>query len=119
MLRSLGFKLLRIGSTQGVRSATGQRSAVLEDEISKFSELSSRWWDAEGPMGGLHQTNPTRIKFIRSFVSSYFGLNMESTRPLCGLRVLDVGCGAGIASEVRIYFWIGNNVPPPPLQQAD
>ena len=37
---------------------------VDHQEIGKFSELASRWWDPEGEFKPLHQINPLRLDFI-------------------------------------------------------
>jgi 2-polyprenyl-3-methyl-5-hydroxy-6-metoxy-1,4-benzoquinol methylase len=42
----------------------------------------------------LHQVNPVRVKFMRNLFGS------SSIIPFHGYRILDVGCGAGILSEV-------------------
>jgi 2-polyprenyl-6-hydroxyphenyl methylase / 3-demethylubiquinone-9 3-methyltransferase len=55
-------------------------------EVEKFARLASRWWDPHGPMKPLHRMNPARIGWIE-------GLLRGPT------RILDVGCGAGLASE--------------------
>lgn len=57
------------------------------DEINKFDALADDWWDPNGPMKPLHQINPIRSAFIHEHA------------PLNNMRVLDVGCGAGLLSE--------------------
>ncbi len=57
------------------------------DEIRKFEELASRWWDKQGEFKPLHEINPLRLNFI------------NTATPLAGKRVLDVGCGGGILCE--------------------
>ncbi|HEY4174419.1 MAG TPA: bifunctional 2-polyprenyl-6-hydroxyphenol methylase/3-demethylubiquinol 3-O-methyltransferase UbiG, partial [Rhodopila sp.] len=52
----------------------------------KFDRLASRWWDPRGPMKPLHQMNPARIAWIETHLPS-------------PTRILDVGCGAGLAAE--------------------
>jgi 2-polyprenyl-6-hydroxyphenyl methylase / 3-demethylubiquinone-9 3-methyltransferase len=59
---------------------------VSADEIRKFDQLAARWWDPNGPMKPLHRMNPTRVEWIE-------GLLHGPT------RILDVGCGAGLAAE--------------------
>ncbi|OFC32722.1 MULTISPECIES: bifunctional 2-polyprenyl-6-hydroxyphenol methylase/3-demethylubiquinol 3-O-methyltransferase UbiG [Acidithiobacillus] len=58
-------------------------------EIEKFGAMAQDWWDDKGPLRTLHQINPVRLEFIRRGC----GGRLE------GLRVVDVGCGAGILSE--------------------
>ncbi len=57
------------------------------DEIAKFEELASRWWDRNSEFKPLHDINPLRVGYI------------DRIAPLAGKRVLDVGCGGGILSE--------------------
>ncbi len=57
-------------------------------EVAKFDALAQDWWKPTGPMAPLHAMNPARMGWIA-----------ERLGPLEGLRILDVGCGAGLASE--------------------
>jgi 2-polyprenyl-6-hydroxyphenyl methylase / 3-demethylubiquinone-9 3-methyltransferase len=59
---------------------------VSATEVGKFDRLASRWWDPNGPMKPLHRMNPARIGWIEGFVQG-------------PTRILDVGCGAGLAAE--------------------
>ena len=68
-------------------------------EIARFSELAERWWDPAGPMRPLHRLNPPRLLYLRRRLEAEFGLDERSLRPFAGLRLLDVGCGAGLLSE--------------------
>ncbi|WP_271169175.1 bifunctional 2-polyprenyl-6-hydroxyphenol methylase/3-demethylubiquinol 3-O-methyltransferase UbiG [Hansschlegelia plantiphila] len=69
------------------------------EEVARFDALASRWWDLDGPMKPLHRFNPARVAIFRDAISARFSLDARSMRPLEGLRVLDVGCGAGVLSE--------------------
>jgi 2-polyprenyl-6-hydroxyphenyl methylase/3-demethylubiquinone-9 3-methyltransferase len=57
------------------------------EEVRKFNELASRWWDPVGEFKPLHQMNPLRLQYI------------DERAPLSGKRCLDVGCGGGILTE--------------------
>jgi 2-polyprenyl-6-hydroxyphenyl methylase/3-demethylubiquinone-9 3-methyltransferase len=75
------------------------RSTVDDREVARFSALAAEWWDPRGRMGMLHKLNPTRLAFIRDAACRHF--DRDAKRPGCldGLRVLDIGCGAGILCE--------------------
>tara|TARA_B100001094_G_scaffold121336_1_gene117027 strand:- start:244 stop:963 length:720 start_codon:yes stop_codon:yes gene_type:complete len=58
-----------------------------KEEINKFNDLASRWWDEDGDFKPLHEINPLRLDYICRQV------------PLNGLKIADIGCGGGILSE--------------------
>ena len=62
------------------------------NEIKKFEDLASRWWDPESEFRPLHAINPLRTDYI----------NLHS--PVKGLKVLDVGCGGGLITEALAKF---------------
>ncbi len=64
-------------------------------EIARFNRLAATWWDARGPMRPLHVINQLRLQYLQQLLASHFG----ATRAPAGLRVLDVGCGAGLLAE--------------------
>ncbi len=74
-------------------------STVDTAEIAKFSKLSEEWWDPKGKMAPLHKINPLRLAFIRDAVCRKFDRNVRSLNCLSGLRILDIGCGAGLLCE--------------------
>jgi len=59
-------------------------------EVARFDALAGAWWDPEGPMRPLHRMNPLRVGWIHARVRARFG---------GPVRLLDVGCGAGLAAE--------------------
>ena len=56
-------------------------------EIAKFEELASRWWDPDSEFKPLHEINPLRLEYI------------ERRSSLKGKAVVDIGCGGGILAE--------------------
>ena len=66
------------------------RSSVRADEIERFGALAATWWDTAGPMAPLHAMNPLRVGWIDRRIRAEFGGPQ---------RVLDLGCGVGLASE--------------------
>jgi 2-polyprenyl-6-hydroxyphenyl methylase/3-demethylubiquinone-9 3-methyltransferase len=63
-------------------------------EAAKFDALARRWWDPRGPMAPLHAMNPARVGWIRHLAEAQPGFPGWPA-----MRVLDVGCGAGLAAE--------------------
>jgi 2-polyprenyl-6-hydroxyphenyl methylase / 3-demethylubiquinone-9 3-methyltransferase len=84
---------------QNSRAGTTSGSTVDPAEIAKFSKLSQEWWDPKGKMAPLHKINPLRLGYIRDAACRKFDRNVRSLNCLSGLRVLDIGCGAGLLCE--------------------
>ena len=74
-------------------------STVDPAEIAKFSKLSEQWWDPKGKMAPLHKINPLRLTYIRDAACRKFDRNVKSLSCLSGLRIIDIGCGAGLLCE--------------------
>ena len=74
-------------------------STVDPAEIAKFSKLSQEWWDPNGKMAPLHKINPLRLQFIRDAACRKFERSARSLNCLSDLRLLDIGCGAGLLCE--------------------
>jgi 2-polyprenyl-6-hydroxyphenyl methylase/3-demethylubiquinone-9 3-methyltransferase len=74
-------------------------STVDPAEVARFSKLSEEWWDPKGKMAPLHRINPLRLGFIRDAACRKFDRNARRLGCLGGLRVLDIGCGAGLLCE--------------------
>jgi 2-polyprenyl-6-hydroxyphenyl methylase / 3-demethylubiquinone-9 3-methyltransferase len=74
-------------------------STVDPAEIAKFSKLSEDWWNPNGKMAPLHKINPLRLGYIRDAACRKFERNAKSLSCLSDLRILDIGCGAGLLCE--------------------
>jgi 2-polyprenyl-6-hydroxyphenyl methylase/3-demethylubiquinone-9 3-methyltransferase len=68
-------------------------------EVAKFSRLAEEWWNPTGKMAVLHKFNPVRLAYIRDAACRKFDRSAKSLTCLQGLRVLDIGCGAGLLCE--------------------
>lgn len=69
------------------------------DEIAKFSAMADDWWNPDGKFKPLHKFNPVRLAYIRDWALRHFGRDQTMTRPLAGLKLLDIGCGGGLLTE--------------------
>ncbi|MFA6264495.1 MAG: bifunctional 2-polyprenyl-6-hydroxyphenol methylase/3-demethylubiquinol 3-O-methyltransferase UbiG [Pseudolabrys sp.] len=79
---------------------TNSRAASIDSaEVERFGRMAATWWDPRGPMAPLHKLNPVRIGYIRDQAVAHFGRDPKTLDCLEGLRILDIGCGAGILSE--------------------
>jgi 2-polyprenyl-6-hydroxyphenyl methylase/3-demethylubiquinone-9 3-methyltransferase len=81
------------------RGPHDHRSTVDDAEIAHFDALAQSWWDPHGDMRALHMINPVRLRFIRETACRHFVRESGKLDCLRGLRILDIGCGAGILSE--------------------
>ena len=80
---------------------------VDEGNLKLVGSLSSEWWDPNGPQMYLHHMNPMRVGFIRDGLISTGAIKKENkNKPdvLKGIKILDVGCGAGVLSEALAKY---------------
>lgn len=69
------------------------RGSASEAEIRRFDALAADWWNPDGPMRPLHRMNPARIAWIAHRIEA------RLPSPAARIRILDVGCGGGLAAE--------------------
>jgi 2-polyprenyl-6-hydroxyphenyl methylase / 3-demethylubiquinone-9 3-methyltransferase len=75
------------------------QSTADDAEVAKFNALAASWWDHKGPMAPLHAMNPARLAYVRDALCTRFDRVPTVLNCLAGLRLLDLGCGAGLLSE--------------------
>ncbi len=70
---------------------------IVASEIDRFNRLSATWWNRAGPMRPLHIVNELRLEYLCDAMATHFiGVAPAELAPL---RILDVGCGAGLLCE--------------------
>ncbi|PLK24434.1 bifunctional 2-polyprenyl-6-hydroxyphenol methylase/3-demethylubiquinol 3-O-methyltransferase UbiG [Novosphingobium sp. TH158] len=74
-------------------------TTIKPEEAAHFGRLAADWWDPKGSSAMLHRLNPVRLGFLREAIDAHWGTDSRAIRPLAGMRVLDVGCGAGLLCE--------------------
>ena len=74
-------------------------STVDHAEVAHFDAMAETWWDPRGEMRALHMINPVRLAYIRDAACRHFQRDPRELECLQGLRILDIGCGAGLLSE--------------------
>lgn len=75
-------------------------STVDDAEVAQFDLTVTDWWhDPRSPARWLHRYNPVRLGYIRDIACRRF--QRDPLRPdyLHDLRVLEIGCGAGLLCE--------------------
>lgn len=74
-------------------------TTVDQAQVAHFDGDPGNRWAPDGPARWLHRYNPVRVAYIRDAACSAFDRDPGKPEPLQGLRVLDIGCGAGILCE--------------------
>lgn len=68
-------------------------------EITKFNKFADEWWKPDGAFKTVHAFNKARVEHILNRIPVLFQNNPNTPKPLSGLKIIDVGCGAGIVTE--------------------
>ena len=71
-------------------------STIRDDEVARFNRLAAFWWNRTGPMRPLHVVNELRLAYVLEQIAQRFGRPVGA---LQGLRIADIGCGAGLICE--------------------
>jgi len=74
-------------------------TSVDPSEMAHFAKMAEDWWNPNGKFKPLHIMNGCRVRFIKDEICAHFLRNPDSTLPLKGLRILDIGCGGGLLCE--------------------
>jgi len=71
-------------------------STVDPEEIARFTALAEEWWNPRGRFRPIHDFNEVRCGYIIDRITGHFRRDCDT---LDELRILDVGCGAGLICE--------------------
>ncbi|KAF2078056.1 hypothetical protein CYY_000607 [Polysphondylium violaceum] len=84
-----------------INNINSNNNTLKNEEIQFFNNLSKDWWNPEGTMKPLHRMNPLRVQYIVDSIKSSTSLISDNPiqYPLKGLKMIDIGCGAGLLSE--------------------
>ena len=68
-------------------------------EIARFNALAHEWWKPDGAFKTVHAFNRVRVAHLSERLPILFQRDPSVVRPLAGLNIVDVGCGAGLVTE--------------------
>src|SRR5262245_63324057 len=67
--------------------------------IAGFNALAEEWWNPDGVFKVVHAFNRVRVAHISRRLPLLLRRDPSSAQPLLGLKIIDVGCGAGLVTE--------------------
>src|SRR5689334_10675957 len=88
--------MLRKDLRRGWPAAAGTADPA---EIARFNALAEEWWKPGGAFKMVHAFNGARVTHLLERLPVLLGRNPKASRPLAGLKIIDVGCGAGLVAE--------------------
>jgi 2-polyprenyl-6-hydroxyphenyl methylase/3-demethylubiquinone-9 3-methyltransferase len=68
-------------------------------EIARFNTLADEWWKPDGAFKTVHAFNRVRVAHLSGRLPVLLQRDPNTVRPLAGLNIIDVGCGAGLVTE--------------------
>jgi 2-polyprenyl-6-hydroxyphenyl methylase / 3-demethylubiquinone-9 3-methyltransferase len=68
-------------------------------ELARFEALAEDWWNPDGRMKHVHEFNAARVSYLADRLPALIARDPAQARPLAGLTLIDVGCGAGLVTE--------------------
>jgi 2-polyprenyl-6-hydroxyphenyl methylase/3-demethylubiquinone-9 3-methyltransferase len=68
-------------------------------EVNRFNARAKEWWDPAGKFKVIHAFNPVRRDYVIDAIASRLGRDPAASGALAGVRLLDIGCGAGVLAE--------------------
>ncbi|WP_439817676.1 bifunctional 2-polyprenyl-6-hydroxyphenol methylase/3-demethylubiquinol 3-O-methyltransferase UbiG [Zavarzinia sp. CC-PAN008] len=71
-------------------------------EVARFNALADEWHKPDGAFKRVHAFNAARVGHLAARLPVLCGRDPAGLLPLGGLRLLDVGCGAGLVAEAMV-----------------
>ncbi|SEC31946.1 3-demethylubiquinone-9 3-methyltransferase [Rhizobiales bacterium GAS188] len=68
-------------------------------EIARFGALAEEWWKPDGAFKVIHAFNRVRVTHLSDRLPVLLQRDPRTAQPLAGLKIVDVGCGAGLVTE--------------------
>lgn len=81
------------------KSLPGSVATTDPAEIARFNALAEEWWNPEGVFKVAHAFNRVRVAHIARRLPVLLQRDPRSAQPLAGVKIIDVGCGAGLVTE--------------------
>ena len=81
------------------RLSTAASGTADPAEIARFDALAEEWWKPDGAFKVIHAFNRVRVTQLCERLPVLLGRHPRAVRPLTGMRIIDVGCGAGLVTE--------------------
>lgn len=103
---TIGMALRSSTRIQPMRSATRYYTkpsftTIDKAEVQKFSDKAAEWWDPSGEFSMLQLLNPPRVSYVRDQLVGEGSDKAMCGKPFEGIKMLDIGCGGGLLSEVN------------------
>lgn len=68
-------------------------------EIARFNALAEEWWNPDGAFKVIHAFNRVRVEHLFERLPILLRRDPRTARSLAGMKIIDVGCGAGLVTE--------------------
>lgn len=81
------------------KSFTHPTETADPEELARFSRYAEEWWKPDGAFKVVHAFNEMRTKLLARQLPRLLNRDPDMALPLTGVKVLDVGCGAGLVAE--------------------
>jgi 2-polyprenyl-6-hydroxyphenyl methylase / 3-demethylubiquinone-9 3-methyltransferase len=82
-----------------LKASPAQAGTADPQEVARFNTLAEEWWKPDGAFKVVHAFNQARVAQISERLAVLFGRDPRAANPLAGLKIIDVGCGAGLVAE--------------------